>query len=122
MKRVYLFIEGGQTYRRFEEIHNDCCFYDTVSYNKIIIKGNNSAPVILNQIKNVYLQDINVNTGKELVGDNVWAGKNVTNIIPKGEVMVKNGGSLNIIHTGKTILDNDFKVELGGKLSVKKKQ
>lgn len=107
-----------QAYKRIEDLSDNYCFNDTINYNKIIIKKNNSIPVVLNHIKNVYLQDVNMYTKKEYVGANIWAGRNVTYNTPIGDAVVKNGGSLKLKHTDKTLLEKGFKVEIGGKLSV----
>lgn len=109
-----------QTYKRIEDLSDNYCFNDTINYNKIIIKKNNSVPVILNQIKNVYLQDLNLFTTREYVGGKLWAGRNVTCKTTNGDAVVKNGGSLKLKHSDKTILERGFKVEIGGKLSVTK--
>lgn len=107
-------------YKRMEDLEENCHFMDSTNYNRIIIKKNNSAPIVLNHIKNIYLQNINIYANKELNGGDIWAGKNVTDNIPIGEVVVKNGGSLKLKHSKKVFLEKGFKVELGGKLSVNK--
>ena len=109
-----------QTYKRFEDISENYNFHDTTNYNRIIIKKNNSVPVVLNQIRNIYLQNENIYTKEEYVGESILAGRNVISTIPTGDVVVKNSGSLKLTHSDKTILDKGFKVELGGKLSIKK--
>jgi len=38
------------------------------------------------------------------------------------DVVVKNGGSLKLMHTDKTVLEKGFKVEVGGKLIIKQQQ
>ncbi len=109
-----------RSYKRIENISKNYHFLDTTNYNKIIIKKNNSAQVILTQIKNVYLQNDNLYTEKEYTGESILVGRNVTNKFPIGKVEVKNGASLKLKHSNKTILEKGFKVEFGGKLSVNK--
>lgn len=103
-----------RSYKRIENISKNYHFLDTTNYNKIIIKKNNSAQVILTQIKNVYLQNDNLYTEKEYTGESILVGRNVTNKFPIGKVEVKNGASLKLKHSNKTILEKGFKVEFGG--------
>ena len=109
-----------QTYKRLEDMSDNYRFCDTTNYNKIIINKNNSVPYVLNQIRSVYLQDTNMFSKREYVGGNIKAGRNVTNNCSVGDVVVKNGGSLKLMHTDKTVLEKGFKVEVGGKLIIKR--
>ena len=91
-------------------------FVSVVCYGQLFV------PVVLRQMKRAYLQNINVNSEKEVGGGIVMTGKSVTNKISKGEVAVREGGSLRLNYTEKAILDKGFKVKLGGKLTISKRE
>ncbi|MBO6126332.1 MAG: hypothetical protein J6P55_10840 [Bacteroidaceae bacterium] len=122
-----IFIKENNTgsilaYKRIEELTSDYHFSDSIEYNRIVIKKDNSIPVVLRQMKRAYLQNINVNSEKEVGGGIVMTGKSVTNKISKGEVAVREGGSLRLNYTEKAVLDKGFKVKLGGKLTISKRE
>ena len=108
------------SYKRLENVTGNYSFTDETDYIFIIIKKNNCKTVFLNGFSSVYLQNRNILANQKYTGDNIAAGRNVTNSTSIGDVVVKNGGSLSLIHKNKTILEKGFKVEAGGKLTIKK--
>ncbi len=105
-------------YKRIDNITGEYIIYDTTDYNNIIIRKNNSRTDVRNHFSSVYLQNKNIDSNEEYFGDTIMAGRNVTDKVQVGDVIVKNGGSLKLKHQRNIKLDKGFKVETGGKLSV----
>jgi len=107
-------------YKRIENVTGEYIMSDTTEYNKIILRKNNSKTDVRNHFSSIYLQNKNIYSNEEYAGETIEAGRNVTNKVQVGDVIVKNGGSLKLKHQRKTTLDKGFKVEIGGKLSINK--
>lgn len=107
-------------YKRIENVTGEYIISDTTEYNKIILRKNNSKTDVRNHFSSIYLQNKNIYSNEEYAGETIEAGRNVTNKVQVGDVIVKNGGSLKLKHQRKTTLDKGFKVEIGGKLSINK--
>lgn len=108
------------SYKRLENVTGEYSFYDVTEYNKIIIKKNNCKTIFLNGFSFVYLQNKDFLAEKTYVGKQIIAGRNITNKTQVGDVVVKNGGTLNLRHSNMTIMEKGIKVEPGGKLTIKK--
>ena len=107
-------------YKRIENVCGEYIISDSTDYNNIIIRKNNSRTDVRKHYSSVYLQNKSIYSNEEYAGETIEAGRNVTNKVQVGDVIVKNGGSLKLKHQRKTTLDKGFKVEIGGKLSINK--
>ena len=68
---------------------------------------------------NIYIQNENYALVRELVGNDVYIGSNVTTTQPFGNVTIKSGAELNIDAKGKTIINKGVVIEKGAKVYIK---
>lgn len=66
-----------------------------------------------------YIQHITITSDYLSTGDTIYAGYNVTNSKPEGNVVIENGGNLRI-KANKAILTRDVEVKTGGSLIISK--
>jgi hypothetical protein len=68
----------------------------------------------------VYIQNENYALVRNIIGNNVYVGSDVTDAKPKGGVTIKSDAKLHIKSLGKTILKKGVVVEQGAKLYINK--
>ena len=68
----------------------------------------------------VYIQNVNYALTRNIIGDNVYVGSDVTDVKPKGGVTIKSDAKLHIKSLGKTILKKGVVVEQGANLYINK--
>lgn len=67
----------------------------------------------------IHIQNENYSVIRKIVGENVYIGSDVTEIKPKGNVIIKSGSNVIIDAKKSTMFDKGFEVEKGSKLYVK---
>ena len=67
----------------------------------------------------IYMQNEKYALVREIIGDNVYIGSNVTDAQPRGNVTIKSEAEMNIDAKGKTILNKGVVIEKGAKAHIK---
>ena len=84
------------------------------------INKHNYMPLVYNVSEgNIYIQNENYALVRELVGNDVYIGSNVTTTQPFGNVTIKSNAELNINAKGKTIINKGVVIEKGAKVYIK---
>ena len=68
---------------------------------------------------NIFIQNENYALVREIVGNNVYIGSNVTDAQPRGNVTIKSEAGMNIDAKGKTIVNKGVVIEKGAKVYIK---
>ena len=84
------------------------------------INKHNYMPLVYN-ISNgdIYMQNENYALTREIIGNNVYIGNNVTETQPFGNITIKSGAELNINAKGQTIINKGVMIEKGAKTYIK---
>ena len=118
---VTLFSQTDSSY--FKKITVDgktATISDVPSSFVMSINKHNYMPLVYNVSEgNIYVQNENYALVRELVGNNVYIGSNVTNTQPNGNVTIKSGAELNINAKGKTIINKGVVIEKGAKVYIR---
>ena len=67
----------------------------------------------------IYMQNEKYALVREIIGDNVYIGSNVTDAQPRGNVTIKSEAEMNIDAKGKTILNKGTLIEKVAKVYIK---
>ena len=67
----------------------------------------------------IYIQNENYALVRNITGNNIYIGSDVTNSRLTGNVVVKSGAELNINAKGKTIIKKGFTIENGARVFIK---
>jgi len=70
--------------------------------------------------QDVYIQNETITTNKHYRGRNIYAGRNVTNSKPQGNVVITGGAHVIFDAAGKVIFDTGFKCALGSSFEIRK--
>ena len=68
---------------------------------------------------NIFMQNENYALVREIIGDNVYIGSDVTDAQPRGKVTIKSEAEMNIDAKGKTIINKGALIEKGAKVYIK---
>lgn len=68
---------------------------------------------------NIFIQNENYALVREIVGNNVYIGSNVTDAQPRGNVTIKSEAELTIDAKGKTIVNKGVVIEKGATVYIK---
>ena len=68
---------------------------------------------------NIFIQNENYALVREIIGDNVYIGSDVTDAQPRGNVTIKSEAELTIDAKGKTILNKGTFIEKRAKVYIK---
>lgn len=67
----------------------------------------------------IYIQNENYALVREMIGNNIYIGSEVTTTKPFGNVTIKSEAELNVDAKGKTILNKGTLIEKGAKVYIK---
>lgn len=67
----------------------------------------------------IYIQNEKYALVREIIGDNVYIGSNVTDAQPRGNVTIKSEAEMNIDAKGKTIINKGTLIEKGARIYIK---
>ena len=67
----------------------------------------------------IFMQNENYALVREIVGNNVYIGSDVTDAHPRGNVTIKSKAGMNIDAKGKTIVNKGVVIEKGAKVYIK---
>lgn len=67
----------------------------------------------------IFMQNENYALVREIIGDNVYIGSNVTDAQPRGNVTIKSEAEMNIDAKGKTIINKGTLIEKGARIYIK---
>ena len=67
----------------------------------------------------IFIQNENYALVREIIGDNVYIGSDVTDAQPRGNVTIKSEAELTIDAKGKTIINKGVVIEKGAKVYIK---
>jgi hypothetical protein len=67
----------------------------------------------------IFMQNENYALVREIVGNNVYIGSDVTDAQPRGKVTIKSKAGMNIGAKGKTIVNKGVVIEKGAKVYIK---
>jgi hypothetical protein len=67
----------------------------------------------------IFMQNENYALVREIVGNNVYIGSDVTDAQPRGNVTIKSEAEMNINAKGKTIINKGVVIEKGAKVYIK---
>ena len=67
----------------------------------------------------IYIQNEKYALVREIIGDNVYIGSNVTDAQPRGNVTIKSEAEMNIDAKGKTIINKCTLIEKGARIYIK---
>lgn len=111
-------VYSGNCYQVFS--NTDCAvLYNLPKSFDIVITKHNYIPYQQHiDIDCSFIQKETITTTKT-VSNSVEIGYDVTNLLPKGDVVVKNNGKLKVGNADYVLIKNGFTVELGGELEVK---
>ena len=68
---------------------------------------------------NIFMQNENYALVREIIGDNVYIGSDVTDAQPRGNVTIKSEAELTIDAKGKTIINKGTIIEKGATVYIK---
>ena len=84
------------------------------------INKHNYMPLVYNISNgNIFIQNENYALVREIIGDNVYIGSDVTDAQPRGNVTIKSEAELTIDAKGKTILNKGTFIEKRAKVYIK---
>ena len=67
----------------------------------------------------IFMQNENYALVREIVGNNVYIGSDVTDAQPRGKVTIKSEAEMTIDAKGKTIINKGALIEKGAKVYIK---
>ena len=118
---VTLFSQTDSSY--FKKINveekTDTAFSVPASFVMSINKHNYIPLVYIVDKGNIYMQNENYALVREMIGNNIYIGSDVTTAKPFGNVTIKSEAELNIDAKGKTILNKGTLIEKGAKVYFK---
>ena len=84
------------------------------------INKHNYMPLVYNVSDgDIYIQNEKYALVREIIGDNVYIGSNVTNAQPRGNVIIKSEAEMTIDAKGKTIINKGTLIEKGARIYIK---
>lgn len=84
------------------------------------INKHNYMPLVYNiNDGDIFMQNENYALVREIVGNNVYIGSDVTDAQPRGKVTIKSEAEMNIDAKGKTIINKGVVIEKGAKVYIK---
>lgn len=84
------------------------------------INKHNYMPLVYNiSDGDIFMQNENYALVREIVGNNVYIGSDVTDAQPRGKVTIKSKAGMNIDAKGKTIVNKGVVIEKGAKVYIK---
>lgn len=116
-----LFSQSDSSYFRKYNVEGTTITVTDVPTSFVLsLNKHNYMPLVYNVSDgDIYIQNENYALVRNLSGRNVYIGSDVTPMKPKGDVTIKSGAVFKVEAKGKTLINNNFKVEQGAKIIIK---
>lgn len=109
-------LDNGSNYYQVAEGVQSKTFYNVVKPYCLTVTKNNYIPYFHKQ--NVYIQNHTFTSNVLIVGNNIYAGQNVTTSVPNGPVIIPNGKTVIVKDYQSVSLEAGFEVQLGGVIEI----
>lgn len=116
-----LFSQSDSSYFRKYNVEGTTITVTDVPTSFVLsLNKHNFMPLVYNVSDgDIYIQNENYALVRNLSGRNVYIGSDVTPLKPEGNVTIKSGAIFKVEAKGKTLINNNFKVEQGAKMIIR---